>query len=67
MATVKWELELKEREWRKEEPTFDGDFFALEIMQITEKNLLPVTTVTDKSQVWEGPFWRANFLFHFGQ
>lgn len=50
-----------------QKPTFDGNFFALEIMQVTKQHFFPVTAIAYEAQIWEWTFWRANFFFHFGK
>lgn len=47
--------------------TFDGDLFALEVIQVAQQHLLPVTPVADEAQVGQGALRWAHLLFHFGQ
>jgi len=47
--------------------TFDGDLFALKVVQVAQQHLLPVTPVADEAQVRQGALRWAHLLLHFGQ
>lgn len=47
--------------------TFNGDFFALEVVQVAQKHFFPVAPVTDEAEIRERPLRRANLLLYFGQ
>lgn len=44
--------------------TFNGDLFALEIMQVAQQHFFPVAPVANETQIRQRALRRAHFLLH---